>query len=298
MIFLAMGKFCFLHRIHSSMTFSNGLSGHLVNKANRASHQFCRQAVIAIEKHAAAQRAARQSLQQQTATRRRTQSHQRLARRTGACLPGDVGGMPRGCARPVTATCGSAKATHFATVARSWRAAGSEPMAKRKPCSMASPEVPSVHAVRTRQPVHVADLRTTKAYLGRAIDWRALGADIAGIRTLVAVPMLQGERVDRSYNHLPQGGPTRSPTNQIELVTSFASAGRHRHREYPSAQRAARVAGQQSKTANRPDVLKVISRSTSISRASSHGWSSPPHTFASEAEYARHWPDRGFDLSL
>jgi GAF domain-containing protein len=52
------------------------------------------------------------------------------------------------------------------------------------------PDVPSVHAVRTRQPVHVADLRTTKAYLSGDQLARA-GADIAGIRTLVAVPMLK-----------------------------------------------------------------------------------------------------------
>jgi len=52
------------------------------------------------------------------------------------------------------------------------------------------PDVPSVHAVRTGQPVHVADLRTTKAYLS-GDQLARTGADIAGIRTLVAVPMLK-----------------------------------------------------------------------------------------------------------
>src|SRR5712692_11195354 len=52
-----------------------------------------------------------------------------------------------------------------------------------------APEVPFARAARTRQTVHVADLRAEQAYLNR--DPRAVAAvEVGGIRTLVAVPML------------------------------------------------------------------------------------------------------------
>jgi GAF domain-containing protein len=83
------------------------------------------------------------------------------------------------------------------------------------------PEVPSVQAVRTRQPVHVADLRMTKAYLAGDPLARA-GADIAGIRTLVAVPMLKkngsiGVIVIYRKEVRPFTG------KQVELVKNFAN---------------------------------------------------------------------------
>jgi GAF domain-containing protein len=52
------------------------------------------------------------------------------------------------------------------------------------------PETPSVRAIKTRQPVQVADYAESQAYLDRdplAVD----GVEVAGIRTLVAVPMLK-----------------------------------------------------------------------------------------------------------
>jgi GAF domain-containing protein len=83
-----------------------------------------------------------------------------------------------------------------------------------------SPEVPSVHAVRTRQPVHVADLRTTKAYLAGDQLARA-GADIAGIRTLVAVPMLkENESIGVIIIYRKEVRPFTD--KQVELVTNFA----------------------------------------------------------------------------
>jgi hypothetical protein len=57
------------------------------------------------------------------------------------------------------------------------------------------PEAPSVHAIKTRQPVQVVDFAESRAYLDRdpvAVD----GVEVAGIRTLVAVPMLNGAVVD------------------------------------------------------------------------------------------------------
>jgi signal transduction histidine kinase len=82
------------------------------------------------------------------------------------------------------------------------------------------PDVPSVHAVRTRQPVHVADLRTTKAYLTGDPLARA-GADIAGIRTLVAVPMLkENESIGVIIIYRKEVRPFTD--KQVELVMNFA----------------------------------------------------------------------------
>ena len=82
------------------------------------------------------------------------------------------------------------------------------------------PDVPSVHAVRTRQPVHVVDLRTTKAYLTGDPLARA-GADIAGIRTLVAVPMLkENESIGVIIIYRKEVRPFTD--KQVELVMNFA----------------------------------------------------------------------------
>jgi signal transduction histidine kinase len=82
------------------------------------------------------------------------------------------------------------------------------------------PDVPSVHAVRTRQPVHVVDLRTTKAYRTGDPLARA-GADIAGIRTLVAVPMLkENESIGVIIIYRKEVRPFTD--KQVELVMNFA----------------------------------------------------------------------------
>jgi hypothetical protein len=52
------------------------------------------------------------------------------------------------------------------------------------------PDAPAVRAVTTRQPVGVGDLRTTQAYLdGDPLPVAA--AEVAGVRTMVAVPMFK-----------------------------------------------------------------------------------------------------------
>jgi len=51
-------------------------------------------------------------------------------------------------------------------------------------------ELPALRAVKTRQPVHVTDLATTRAYLD-GDPLAVAGVDVAGIRTLLAVPMLR-----------------------------------------------------------------------------------------------------------
>ena len=57
----------------------------------------------------------------------------------------------------------------------------------------ADPDLPAVRAVQTRQTVQIGDLRATPAYL-RGEPFPVSGADVAGIRTMVAVPMLKDDQ--------------------------------------------------------------------------------------------------------
>src|SRR5262249_11686306 len=82
------------------------------------------------------------------------------------------------------------------------------------------PDIPAFRAAQTRQPVQVADLRTTPAYL-RGDPFPVSGADVAGIRTMVAVPMLKDEQAIGAIAIYRQGvGPFTHKT--IRVVTNIA----------------------------------------------------------------------------
>jgi two-component system NtrC family sensor kinase len=84
-----------------------------------------------------------------------------------------------------------------------------------------SPGLIIARALRTRQTVHVADLRAEQAYLDRD-PFVVPGVELGGIRTLVQVPMLKQNEVVGVISIYRQ--EVRPFTDkQIALVTNFAS---------------------------------------------------------------------------
>jgi two-component system, NtrC family, sensor kinase len=116
---------------------------------------------------------------------------------------------------------------------------------------------PSTRAVRTRQTVHVTDMRMEQTYLDR--DPRVVsGVELGGVRTLVAVPMLKENQVVGLINiYRTEVRPFTD--RQIALVTNFASQALIAVENARLLNELRASLEQQTATA---DVLKVISRST------------------------------------
>ena len=78
------------------------------------------------------------------------------------------------------------------------------------------PDAPLARIARSRKPLHVADLRKDRAY-PMVMHWRLLRSNVAGIRTILGVPMIkENELIGRHPIYRKEVRPFTD--KQIELV--------------------------------------------------------------------------------